>query len=109
MNFNSLSLFQIFLGENIATGIPTDYNVDEDIDDYRALFYNTDETLKSLYRSVVIQRAMLLTSFLFILIAGVTVRIYLDGKTSISDRQCPPFNETILNITYLNNTLGACT
>jgi hypothetical protein len=36
------SLFQIFLGENIATGIPTDYNVDEDIDDYQALFYNTD-------------------------------------------------------------------
>ena len=103
------SLFQIFLGENIATGIPTDYNVDEDIDDYQALFYNTDETSKTLYRSVVIQRAMLLTSFLFILIAGVTVRIYLDGKTSISDRQCPPFNETIHNITYLNNTLGACT
>ena len=64
---------------------------------------------QDIYFSVVIQRAMLLTSFLFILIAGVTVRIYLDGKTSISDRQCPPFNETIHNITYLNNTLGACT
>lgn len=82
--------------------------MEEEIDDYQSLFYNTDETSKPLYRSVVIQRAMLLVSFLFILIAGVIVRIYLDGKTSISDRQCPPFNETIHNITYSNNTLGAC-
>lgn len=106
MNFTPF--FNFFLDEYITTGIPTDYNVDEDIDDYQALFYNTDETSKSLYRSVVIQRAMLLTSFLFILIAGVVVRIYLDGKTSVSDRQCLSLNETIHNTTYLNSTLGAC-